>query len=220
MLVGRNLQAFNMTQQELELVKKGLNDMVFPHALSDGGTGQDVQLDQYGPKVQGLARSRQMAKAETEKKAGAAYAEKAATEPGAQKLPSGVVYKALKEGDGASPKPEDRVKVHYTGTLENGTKFDSSVDRGTPATFQLNQVVKCWTEGVAKMKVGGKARLVCPSDTAYGDQGRPGIPGGATLIFEVELISIEPPLATPPPGVSLPIKPPPGMKLPGAKGSK
>ena len=80
--------------------------------------------------------------------------------------------------------------MHYHGTLRDGTVFDSSVDRGEPATFALNQVIPCWTEGVSLMKVGGKSKLVCPPDIAYGDSGRPGIPGGATLVFEVELIEI------------------------------
>src|SRR5262249_13958762 len=96
------------------------------------------------------------------------------------------------EGSGASPAATDTVKVHYEGTLENGTVFDSSKKRGTPATFALNQVIPCWTEGVQKMKVGGQAKLTCPSAIAYGDRGAPPtIPGGATLTFDVELLGIE-----------------------------
>src|SRR5438128_538646 len=92
---------------------------------------------------------------------------------------------------GAAPKATDRVKVHYHGTLTDGTVFDSSVQRGEPITLPLNGVIKCWTEGVSMMKVGGKSRLVCPSDIAYGDQGRPPvIKPGATLVFEVELLEI------------------------------
>ncbi len=82
------------------------------------------------------------------------------------------------------------MKVNYRGTLTNGTEFDSSYKRNMPAEFPLNGVIKCWTEGVQRMKVGGKSSLVCPSDLAYGDKGRPGIPGGATLIFEVELLEV------------------------------
>ena len=115
---------------------------------------------------------------------------KAAAEPGAVKTDTGLIYRELKAGDGASPKATDNVKVNYRGTLTNGTEFDSSYKRNEPAEFPLNGVIKCWTEGVQKMKVGGKSQLVCPSDLAYGDQGRPSIPGGATLVFEVELMSI------------------------------
>jgi len=115
----------------------------------------------------------------------------AAKEPGASKLPSGIVYKTLTPGDGPSPAATDKVKVNYEGRLTNGTVFDSSYKRGQPAEFGLNQVIKCWTEGVQKMKVGEKARLVCPSDIAYGDHGHPPtIPGGATLVFDIELLAI------------------------------
>jgi len=114
----------------------------------------------------------------------------AAAEPGAVKTESGLVYRELSAGTGESPKATDTVKVHYRGTLVNGAEFDSSYKRSQPAQFPLNGVVKCWTEGVQRMKVGGKSMLACPSDLAYGDQGRPSIPGGATLIFEIELLEI------------------------------
>jgi FKBP-type peptidyl-prolyl cis-trans isomerase FkpA len=120
-----------------------------------------------------------------------AYLEKAAAEPGAQKTASGLVYRDVTAGSGASPKATDTVKVHYRGTLINGKEFDSSYARNEPAEFPLNRVIACWTEGVQKMKVGGKARLVCPSSIAYGEGGAPpDIPGGATLVFEIELLGI------------------------------
>jgi len=120
-----------------------------------------------------------------------AYLDKAAEMPGAIRTPSGLVYRELTPGTGASPKATDEVKVHYRGTLVNGTEFDSSYKRNEPATFPLNQVIPCWTEGVQKMKVGGKSQLVCPASIGYGDRGAPpDIPGGATLIFEIELLSI------------------------------
>jgi len=119
------------------------------------------------------------------------YLEKAAAEPGAQKTASGLVYRDVTAGSGASPKATDTVKVHYRGTLINGKEFDSSYTRNEPAEFPLNRVIPCWTEGVQKMKVGGKARLVCPSSIAYGEGGAPpDIPGGATLVFEIELLGI------------------------------
>ncbi|MGV8897750.1 MAG: FKBP-type peptidyl-prolyl cis-trans isomerase [Burkholderiaceae bacterium] len=107
-------------------------------------------------------------------------------------LPSGVSVQHIKVGTGASPKASDTVTVHYRGTLENGKEFDSSYARKAPATFPLSQVIPCWTEGVQKLKIGGKAKLVCPPKTAYGKRGAAGaIPPNSTLNFEVELISIE-----------------------------
>jgi FKBP-type peptidyl-prolyl cis-trans isomerase FkpA len=97
----------------------------------------------------------------------------------------------ITEGTGENPTEASTVRVHYHGTLRDGTVFDSSVDRGEPISFPLSGVISCWTEGVQKIKVGGKAKLVCPSDTAYGDQGSGSIPGGAALAFEVELLGIE-----------------------------
>ncbi len=104
----------------------------------------------------------------------------------------GLVYKSLKDGTGPSPTATDVVKVHYRGTLQDGKEFDSSHSRGQPAEFPLNRVIKCWTEGVQKMKVGGKAQLTCPPGIAYGERGTPGgpIPPNATLNFEVELLGI------------------------------
>ena len=123
--------------------------------------------------------------------ASVAYLEKAAAEPGATKTPSGLVYRELRPGTGASPTAADTVKVHYRGTLIDGAEFDSSYKRNEPAEFPLNRVIPCWTEGVQKMKVGGKSQLVCPSRLAYGDEGSPpAIPGRATLIFEIELLGI------------------------------
>ena len=114
-----------------------------------------------------------------------------AAEPVEVRTPSGIVITTLKEGTGASPKSTDTVKVHYRGTLLDGKEFDSSYGRGQPATFPLNRVIPCWTEGVQKMKVGGKAKLVCPAAIAYGETGHPPvIPGGATLTFEIELLEI------------------------------
>jgi FKBP-type peptidyl-prolyl cis-trans isomerase FkpA len=115
----------------------------------------------------------------------------AAKEPGAVVTASGLVYRSLKDGAGASPAATDKVKVHYRGTFPDGKEFDSSYSRNQPAEFPLNRVIKCWTEGVQKMKVGGKAKLTCPASIAYGERGAGGtIPPNATLLFEVELLGI------------------------------
>ena len=107
-------------------------------------------------------------------------------------LPSGVTVQKLNQTSGAQPKASDQVKVHYRGTLENGTEFDSSYKRGEPAKFPLSRVIPCWTQGVQKLKVGEKAKLVCPPKTAYGEAGIPGtIPPNSTLNFDVELIAID-----------------------------
>jgi FKBP-type peptidyl-prolyl cis-trans isomerase FkpA len=115
-----------------------------------------------------------------------------AKEPGAVVTPSGLVYRSLQDGQGANPAATDVVKVHYRGTLPDGREFDSSYKRGQPASFPLDRVIKCWTEGVQRMKVGGKAKLTCPSSIAYGERGAGNglIPPNATLFFEVELIDI------------------------------
>jgi FKBP-type peptidyl-prolyl cis-trans isomerase FkpA len=137
-----------------------------------------------------MATERATKVSDRQKVSSKAYLEKAATDPGATKTESGLIYREQRAGDGASPKETDTVRVNYRGTLIDGTEFDSSYKRNEPAQFPLNGVIKCWTEGLQKMKVGGKSTLVCPSDLAYGDQGRPSIPGGAALVFEVELLDI------------------------------
>lgn len=118
--------------------------------------------------------------------------EAAAKEAGAVVTPSGLVYRALKEGTGASPRYSDVVKVNYRGTFPDGKEFDSSYKRNQPSEFPLSNVIKCWTEGVQRMKVGGKAKLTCPAAMAYGERGAAGglIPPGATLLFEIELLGI------------------------------
>ena len=115
----------------------------------------------------------------------------ASKEAGAKVTASGLVYRSLKDGTGASPAATDRVKVHYKGTFPDGKEFDSSYKRNEPTEFPLNGVIPCWTEGVQMMKTGGKAKLTCPSAIAYGQRGAGGkIPPNATLVFEVELLGI------------------------------
>ena len=119
------------------------------------------------------------------------FAQVAAKEPGAKVTASGLVFRSLQDGQGASPVATDKVKVHYRGTFPDGKEFDSSFKRNQPIDFPLNAVIPCWTEGVQLMKVGGKAKLTCPPAIAYGARGAGGvIPPNATLQFEVELIAI------------------------------
>ena len=181
--IARNLGQFNLNADELATVQQGIADAVL-------GNDPKVDINTYGPMIQQLAQNRMAQVAGAEKAEGAKFLEQEAAKPGAERKDSGLIITEITAGTGESPGPTDRVTVHYHGMLRDGTVFDSSVDRGEPASFGLNQVVKCWTEGVQLIKVGGKSRLVCPSDIAYGDQGRPGIPPGAVLVFEVELISI------------------------------
>ncbi len=191
LVLGKQVSSsFSATPAELEMIKRGMSDVV-------AGNKPAVELDAYGPKIQALAQARSAVRAEKSVAEGKAFADKAAKEKGAQKSASGLVYRSLKEGKGANPAASDIVKVNYRGTLIDGTEFDSSYKRGEPAEFPLNGVIKCWTEGVGKMKVGGKAKLTCPPEIAYGEQGTPGgpIPPQATLSFEVELLAITKPQA-------------------------
>ena len=181
--VSRSLRPFALSPAELDIIRRALTD-------ADAGKPA-IELEVWGPKIQGLANARAIVVAQREKEASAAFADSAAKEPGAIRTASGLVYQELTPGTGASPTAADTVKVHYRGTLIDGTEFDSSYKRNEPAQFPLGGVIKGWTEGVQLMKVGGKSRLICPSDLAYGDQGRPPtIPGGATLIFEIELLEV------------------------------
>lgn len=182
--VARELGVFSLSAAELEYVKQGLTDGVTKKKPA-------VELESYQAKVQELAKARRDAQGVKLAAIGKEVLEKAAAEKGAVKTDSGLVIVPLKEGTGASPKDTDTVKVHYRGTLVDGKEFDSSYKRGQPAEFPLNGVIKCWTEGVQKIKVGGKAKLVCPSTIAYGERGAGAtIPPNATLVFEVELLEI------------------------------
>lgn len=142
-------------------------------------------------KLQEMAQAKQGEVAETNKKKGDEYLEKNKAATGVKVTASGLQYVVEKEGTGKSPAETDEVKVHYTGTLVDGTKFDSSVDRGQPAEFPVNGVIKGWTEALQLMKEGSKYKLTIPADLAYGPMGRPGIPPNSVLLFDVELIEVK-----------------------------
>ena len=181
---SQGLEVFKLSETELEMVKAGMTDSLLHRPLK-------AEVQPYAGRIQELQRARMSLVAAEEQKVGDAFLAKAASEPGATKTPSGFVIKTLKPGTGDSPKAADKVKVNYQGALTDGTVFDSSYQRGEPVTFPLNGVIRCWTEGVQMMKVGGKSRLVCPANLAYGERGAPPrIKPGATLVFEVELLEI------------------------------
>jgi len=184
LFLSDNISVFNLSEAELGYVKAGLADGVLRRA-------RKVELAAYAPKLQELAQSRASAGAGDEKKTGAAFLLAAAAQKGAIKTPAGFVIQEIAAGTGPSPKATDKVKVHYKGTLIDGTVFDSSLDRGAPAVFPVSGVIPCWTQALQMMRVGGKSRLVCPAELAYGDRGAPPrIKPGATLVFEVNLIEI------------------------------
>jgi FKBP-type peptidyl-prolyl cis-trans isomerase FkpA len=185
--VGESLGGLKgkLTEGELTTVLRGFEDAAL------GKPQFELTADRV-EKLRAMELARLSIAAAPEKSKGESYLDQAAAAPGARRTTSGLVYLELTAGTGAQPKISDKVKVHYHGTLTDGTVFDSSVERGQPIVFSLTQVIKGWTEGLQLMKVGGKARLVIPSNLAYGDGSlSPKIPPGSTLVFEVELLGIE-----------------------------
>lgn len=182
-LAGQVMTLSPISDREFDLLVQGLRDGV-------AGRTNAASDEANRPRIRNLMQARQAGALEKEKEAATAYLSAEANKAGAKKTESGLIYTEIRGGSGSSPSATDRVKVHYHGTLRDGTVFDSSVDRGKPAEFPLNRVIPCWTEGVAMMKVGGKARLICPAEIAYGNQRKGRIGPGAALNFEVELLEI------------------------------
>ena len=181
--IAQNVLSAGLSEEDLSFVQRGLSDAVL-------GRDALVELTEYGPKIQAFMEQQSAGVAEGELVLANAFMEEQAGVEGAARTESGIVIQEITAGTGASPTAEDTVQVHYHGTLRDGTVFDSSVDRGEPANFPLAGVIPCWTEGLQHISVGGKSRLVCPPNLAYGLQGPPGIPGNAALLFEVELLDI------------------------------
>lgn len=181
---GQQMSAAGISDpREVQWVLQGLQDQV-AGAAPEFGEEHPSLLSNYL-----LRRSKAAAEAEAEVSKN--YVKAMAAEKGARTTVSGVVFTEIAAGRGAEPTGESRVKVHYTGTLRDGTVFDSSRSRNQPLETRLDKVIACWTEAIPMMRVGGKARVTCPAELAYGTRGNRSIPGGAALTFEVELLAVE-----------------------------
>lgn len=207
LLIAERIGQFGLSESELDVFEAGVRDGVLNRE-------KKVDPKSLGKEMGAFAKARQMAAAEHEKTESAAFLAKMAAEPGATTAPTGYIIRTITEGNGASPTATDTVKVNYHGTLRDGSVFDSTRERGEPATFPVGGVIPCWTQSLQTMKVGGKYQVTCPSDIAYGDRGAPpSIKPGAALTFEVELLEIEkPPAAPPAPPAAAPAKPAPKAK--------
>ncbi len=189
--IGQNLKAQNIDFDEKTLVAS-MKDAIEGKSQM---TKEDIQKAMM--KLQESSMKKQQEEGENNKKKSADFIEKNKTADGVKSTASGLQYQVITEGTGPMPKKDDNVKCHYTGTLIDGTKFDSSVDRGQPAEFPVGGVIPGWTEALQMMKVGSKYKLFIPPELAYGPAGRPGIPANSALVFEVELLEIVKPGAAP-----------------------
>jgi FKBP-type peptidyl-prolyl cis-trans isomerase FkpA len=180
---GQQLRAAGISEpQDVQWVLQGLQDQVDGAAPAFG--------NEYPSLLSNHLLRRSNAAAEAEAEASRTYIKAMAAEKGAQMTGSGLVFTVISKGRGAAPTAQSRVKVHYTGTLRDGTVFDSSRTRNQPLETRLDKVIACWTEALPMMRVGGKARITCPAELAYGSRGNRNIPGGAALTFEVELLEV------------------------------
>jgi len=202
-LISRQVETFDFTDKEIEIVKAGVDQ-----GSRGRGKLEQAEMEKLIPKLQELQSKRIEAAGAKAKEEGTAYLAKAEKEAGAVKLPSGVIVKVTKEGTGAVPTASDKVKVNYEGKLLSGKVFDASSMHGGPAEFPLAGLVPCWSEGFQQLKVGAKAQLTCPSETAYGAQGQPPtIPGNSVLVFDVELLEIMKAEPVPAPAAGAPANP-------------
>jgi FKBP-type peptidyl-prolyl cis-trans isomerase len=184
--LARDLAGVKFEEADLAPLERGLADALLRRPLR-------VEPKEIAPLVQKFLGDRRAATAAEEKQAGQPFLAEARSQPGAQRTPNGVIYQGLVAGRGESPTLTDQVKVQYQGALRDGSVFDSSYERGKPAVFGMTKVIPCWAEALQLMQPGGKARITCPSDLAYGDRGLPGtILPGAPLRFEIELLEVQP----------------------------
>jgi FKBP-type peptidyl-prolyl cis-trans isomerase len=173
-----------MSKPEKEILLAGFDDGIY-------GRAPKIDVRRYGRRVEDLFRRRNADRIREDPEEAEAFLAEAAAVEGAQRSDSGIVMVLLRRGDGPSPGPTDRVKVHYHGTLRDGTVFDSTLIRGEPMVLTLNRTIPCWTAALPRMKTGERSRITCPADIAYGDQGSPPlIKPGAVLAFEVELLEV------------------------------
>ena len=182
-MAGMGVAEFSLTEAEFEWVARG---------VADAAMGRETlaKPEDYMPAIQTIYTARMASANAEEAAASAEFLEREAAAEGAVQSESGLIMQVLVAGEGEQPEPTNEVRVHYHGTLRDGTVFDSSVDRGEAAQFPLDRVIPCWTEALTQMKVGGKSRIVCPASIAYGVRGMGAIPGDAALVFEVELLEI------------------------------
>ncbi|MBK9418507.1 MAG: FKBP-type peptidyl-prolyl cis-trans isomerase [Flavobacteriales bacterium] len=189
--IGANFKRGKLDSVNIDAMALGLRHGLDSNTMMDQASLEQV-VQGYMMKLQERRMAEEQVKGEENRVAGEAFLAENGKKPGVTTTESGLQYEVITMGKGAKPLASDQVKVHYTGTLIDGTKFDSSVDRGEPATFPVGGVIRGWVEAIQLMPVGSKWKLYIPSDLAYGPSGGPGgtIPGNSTLIFEVELLDI------------------------------
>ncbi len=181
LVIGDSIRQFDLTGEEIAIVQQGLGDSLAKRPPK-------VALQEFGPRIKAFESARVDKEFNAERARALPALEAAAAEPGAVKTASGLVFQSLADGSGKGPTAMSSVRVKYRGTLVDGTEFDASQK---PVEFPLSGVIPCWTEGLQKMKAGGKARLTCPTELAYGRRGSPPkIKPGAALVFEVELVDV------------------------------
>jgi FKBP-type peptidyl-prolyl cis-trans isomerase len=181
--LSKTLDRMNVQEAELAYLVAGLQDGVL-------GRPPRLSLEEYNEKAQELARERLASASEREKARARQFLVKMAAEPGAERTESGIVIVPQREGTGPAPARTDTVRVNFQGTLPDGTVFDSSLRRGRPAILPLDEVIPCWIEALQRMKVGGRMRVACPPELAYGDEGGRGVPPNSAIVFDIHLLGI------------------------------